>query len=86
MLEAVMDIERWGDGLGVRIPPAIARAARLRRGAKVTLTLDEDRGVITVGRRNLMTLADRLARYDQKLHCGEVMVAPLAGAEKTWEA
>ena len=48
MAEAVLDIKRWGNNLGVRLPAAVAREARLHVDQRVRVAVtdghDEDAG------------------------------------------
>ena len=83
MSEAVLDIKRWGNSLGVRLPAAIARAARLHEDQRVRITVEDGRVVIVPEPVAAPTLEERLARFDPSRHGGEVMgaAAPL-GAER----
>ena len=82
MSEAVLEIKIWGNSLGVRIPSAVARAARLKASQSVRLTVEAGRVIITPEAPGALTLAERLDRFDPALHAGESMAAPLLGAEK----
>ncbi len=73
MIEAELDIEPRGGYLGLRLPPALARAARLRAGKRVRTTVEDGRVVITPYDGKRLTLADRLARFDPAEHGGEAM-------------
>jgi antitoxin MazE len=78
MTEAILDIKTWGNSLGVRLPAAVARAARLHADQQVRLTVEDGRVVITPHGDKPETLAERLARFDPDVHGGEAMaVAPL---------
>ena len=78
MTEAILDIKTWGNSLGVRLPAALARAARLHADQQVRLTVEDGRVVITPHGDKPETLAERLARFDPDVHGGEAMaVAPL---------
>ena len=46
-----VQVARWGNSLGVRIPKQIAERAGLREGARVEIEADSDRIVITRARR-----------------------------------
>jgi antitoxin MazE len=46
-----VQVARWGNSLGVRIPKQIAERAGLREGARVEIEADADRIVITRARR-----------------------------------
>jgi antitoxin MazE len=45
-----VQVARWGNSLGVRIPKQIAERAGLREGARVELEAETDRVVITRAR------------------------------------
>jgi len=81
MPEAVLDIKPWGNNLGVRIPAAVARAAKLRANQRVTLSVENGRVVITPQSDKPLSLADRLALFDPVLHGGEAMAVVAVGAE-----
>lgn len=82
-METEQDIKRWGNNLGVRLPAAIARSARLQADQRVRICVEGDSIIITPIRDTQPTLAQRLACYDPSRHDGETMVTdrPL-GAEQ----
>ena len=82
MSEAVLDIKQWGNNLGVRLPAAVARAARLSANQRVRITVEKSRVVITPVAPKALTLEQRLALFDPGLHGGEVMAAAPLGAER----
>lgn len=82
MTEAELDIKPWGNNLGVRIPAAVAKAARLQANQRVTLSVEDGRVVITAHKAKPLSLAERLMRYDPALHGGEVMPTKPLGADK----
>jgi antitoxin MazE len=81
MSEAVLDIKLWGNNLGVRIPTAVARAAKLRANQRVKLTVEEGRVIITPQDDKPLSLQDRLAQFDPAVHGGEAMVTAPIGNE-----
>jgi len=83
MAEAVLDIKQWGNSLGVRLPAAVAREARLHADQRVRISVAGDQVVITPVDGARLTLEQRLAAYDPKRHGGEQMATtePL-GAER----
>ena len=81
MPEAVLDIKPWGNNLGVRIPTAVARAAKLRANQRVKLTVEEGRVIITPQNDKPLSLQDRLALFDPAVHGGEAMVTAPIGNE-----
>lgn len=80
--EAVLAIKHWGNSLGIRLPAAVAREARLNADQQVRISVEGGRVVITPLAEVSLTLAQRLARFDPVRHAGEVMVAPGVGAER----
>ena len=82
MPEATLYIKPWGNNLGVRIPAAVARAARLRAHQRVTLSVEGGRVVITPQHDAPLSLEARLALFDPALHGGEAMATAPVGAER----
>ena len=81
MSEATQDIKPWGNNLGVRLPAAVANAARLRANQRVRITVEDGRVIITPQRDGPATLAERLALFDPALHGGEAMATRPMGRE-----
>ncbi len=82
MTSAVLDIKRWGNNLGVRIPAAVAQEANLHLDQRVRLEVDNGRVIITPEPSALPSLEQRLAAFDPAVHGGEVMDTPAVGAEQ----
>ncbi len=82
MSEAVLELKTWGNSLGMRIPSALARAARLQANQSVKLTVEDGRLIVTPHGLKPPTLAERLEQYDPALHGGELMAVAPIGAEK----
>ncbi len=83
MSEAVLDIKRWGNSLGVRLPAAVARAAHLHADQRVRISVEGDQVIITPIKEVQLTLAQRLASYDPERHGREQMsTAQTLGAER----
>ena len=83
MVEVILDIKKWGNNLGVRLPAAIAREAHVYADQQVKLTVSGGQIIITPVQDKPLTLEQRLAQFDPARHSGEVMAPtqPL-GAEK----
>lgn len=81
-IEAVLDLKKWGNNLGVRLPVAVAKAAHLHVDQRVTVAVEDGRVVITPLEDAPLTLEQRLARFDPAKHGGEVMITEPLGAEK----
>ena len=79
--EAILDIKPWGNNLGVRLPAAVAREARLSANQRVRITVEDGRVIITPYGERPLSLADRLALFDPALHGGEAMPAVPVGQE-----
>ena len=71
MAEAVLDIKRWGNNLGVRLPAAVAREANLHVDQRVRVCVEGDRVVITPVDSVRLSLEQRLAAFDPKRHGGD---------------
>lgn len=82
MSEAVLDIKRWGNNLGVRLPAAVAKAAGLRADQRVRVAVEDGSVVITPVGDASPTLSERLARFDPARHGGEALSAAPVGAER----
>jgi antitoxin MazE len=82
MAEAVLDIKQWGNSLGVRLPVAVAREARLRVDQRVRVSVEGGQVIITPVDESRLTLEQRLAAYDVNRHGGEQMATPRVGAER----
>jgi len=71
MTEVTLGIKKWGNGLGVRLPSAIAREARLHVDQKVKLSIVDEKIILSPVLDEVLALDDRLARFDPKRHGGE---------------
>lgn len=82
MTEVTLDIKKWGNSLGVRLPSAIAREAHLHLDQKVKLSIVDEKIILSPVLEEVLSLDERLAKFDSKRHAGEAMVATeLLGAE-----
>ena len=82
MADTELILKQWGNSLGVRLPAAIARSARLRADQRVRLSVEGGNVVISPLGGTQPTLTDRLAAYDRNRHGGEAMATGRVGAEK----
>ncbi len=78
---ARVTIQQWGKSLAVRIPVAVARAARFEVGRVVEVASHDDVVTVKPIRPRQLTLAERLERFDPAVHGGEAMVVEPIGAE-----
>jgi antitoxin MazE len=84
MAEAVLDLKQWGNNLGVRLPAAVAREARLHVDQRVRVSVEGDQVVITPAGDSRLTLKRRLAAYDPRRHGGEQMVTTRRLGAERW--
>ena len=84
MAVAYLDIKKWGNSLGVRIPAVIAREARLKENQKVRIETDGDQVTIRAADNSLLSLEQRLDIFDKEKLGGEIMATQSVGAE-VWE-
>jgi antitoxin MazE len=84
MAQAVLAIKQWGNNLGVRLPAAVAREARLRVDQRVRVSVEGDQVVIRPVDDARLTLEQRLAAYDPKRHGGEQMATAQALGAERW--
>jgi len=82
MTSAILDIKRWGNNLGVRLPVGVARAAHLHADQPVRVEVDNGRVIITPLENVQPTLEQRLERFDPARHGGEAMPTKAVGAEQ----
>lgn len=75
MVTAHEHIERWGKGLGLRLPAEISKAVQLQVGQRVSISI-EGRSIILTPCKpcepSSISLADRLAQFDPVRHGGEI--------------
>lgn len=81
MSEAVLDIKRWGNSLGVRLPSPVAKAAGLKADQTVRVSVEGGRVVIAPVESTELSLEARLALFDPALHGGEALPVRPVGNE-----
>ena len=82
MTTAILDIKRWGNNLGVRLPVGVAREAHLHADQRVRIEVEQGRVIITPLENHHTTLEQRLAQFDPERHGGEAMATARLGAEQ----
>ncbi len=82
MAQAILSVKHWGNNLGVRLPQAVAREARLHADQQVRVSVEDGRVLIEPLPTETPSLEDRLKRFDPARHGGEVMAVAPVGAEK----
>lgn len=84
MTEVMLDIKRWGNNLGVRLPAAIAREAQLKDHQRVKLSVIDGQIIITPLIDEPLTLEQRLEQFDPTRHGGEVMQTSVNLGAEQW--
>lgn len=79
-----LHVKQWGNSLGVRLPAAIAKAAGLKADQCVEMAVQGHAVIITPCKEKIMTLEDRLAKFDPKKHGGEVMIVDTPRGAEQW--
>lgn len=74
-------VKKWGNGLGISISSAAARAAHLVPGTQVTLEVLPD-GELIVKTKSRLSLQQKLKLYDPSVHGGEFHTGGPLGAER----
>jgi antitoxin MazE len=82
MSEAILNIKRWGNSLGVRLPVAVSSEAHLHVDQQVRIMVEDGHVIIIPITEVPVTLEQRLERFDPTRHGGEVMVSEAIGAER----
>lgn len=82
MAKTELLIKAWGNGLGVRLPAKVARAAKLKAEQRVRLEVHGKTVVIRPVADPELTLEERLARFDPEKHGGEAPASGPVGAER----
>ncbi len=80
--EAVLDIKKWGNSLGVRLPTAVARAAHLHADQRVRVVVKNGQVMIIALTDAPLSLEQRLALFDVARHGGEAMASAAVGVER----
>ena len=73
-------LQKWGNGLGLRVPKAAAQRARLCAGSEVELTIENGRLVITPVGEDL-SLEEMLDRVMDENRHGLIDWGPSVGKE-----
>jgi antitoxin MazE len=78
---ATLTIQQWGNSLVVRIPSVVARSIGFKVGQSVKISAQDSAVMVVAAGERKLTLAQKLALFDLKLHGGEVMVTRRVGRE-----
>lgn len=80
-IKAEQIVQAWGNGLGVRITAAVAKAARFHKGLPVSVEVVDDGVLVRPCGKTRMTLEQKLAAFDPHLHGAESMADAAIGKE-----
>ncbi len=78
---ATLTVQQWGNSLAVRIPAAIARAARFKVGQPVEVSAQDSNVLVKAVGQPQLSLSQKLAAFDPALHGGEAMETRPMGRE-----
>ena len=73
MTKVELEVERWGNNLGVRLPAVIVRESHLKEHQRVRINVINGEIIIKPVTDTTLTLEQRLALFNPKTHGGEVM-------------
>lgn len=83
MTKTILNIKRWGNSLGVRLPVAVASEAHLHIDQQVSIEVEDGHVIITPITDVPLSLEQRLELFDPARHGGEIMVTKeVIGAER----
>jgi antitoxin MazE len=74
-------VQQWGSSLLLRIPAAVARAARLKVGQPVQVSAHDSTVVVVPVSARRLTLAQKLTAFDPATHGEESMATRSVGSE-----
>ena len=80
--KTILNIKKWGNNLGVRLPARITAEAGLHEDQRVELRVENELVIISPVPKEKHSLAQRLKRFDPKRHGGETMATDQIGAEE----
>ncbi len=78
---ANLTLQRWGNSLAVRIPASVAKSVGFRVGKPVEITVCDAGLLVTPKGEVRLSLAQKLALFDPKLHGGEALPSTPVGKE-----
>lgn len=80
-ISAGQTVQKWGNGLGIRITAPIAKAPRFARGLPIKVEVVDGGVFIRAVEEPKLTLEQKLKAFDATIHGGEVMATGRIGAE-----
>jgi antitoxin MazE len=77
----ILTLQRWGNSLAVGIPSSLAKSVGFKVGLPVEVSAQDSSVLVTAAGEPRLTLKQKLARFDPKLHGGEIMATVRTGKE-----
>jgi antitoxin MazE len=77
-----LDIKKWGNGLGVRVPKTIAEQVNFTENQKVDLVVENGCLIVAPLGEKTLTLEERLKKFNNNQQQEVMQVDELLGAEK----
>ena len=74
-------IEKWGDGLALRIPEALAELIGLTDGREIEVGVENGRLVVTPPRPGRLSFEEMCAQVTDENRHGEIDTGPAVGNE-----
>jgi antitoxin MazE len=74
-------IQQWGNSLALRIPKAFARQTKVKKGSRVSLTLENGRVIMKPLRRRKYTLQELVSKITPQNRHPEMDWGPPQGKE-----
>jgi antitoxin MazE len=74
-------IQQWGNSLALRIPKAFAQQTRVKKGSRVSLTLENGRVIMKPIRRRKYTLQELVSKITPQNRHPEMDWGPPQGKE-----
>lgn len=82
-MTATLNLKKWGNSLGVRLPAKIAREAKLETDMLVDIRVENGKVIIEPAANKNLSLEQRLELFNPEIHGGEAMeTAENLGAEQ----
>lgn len=79
MTKTMGRIAQWGNGVGIRLPARVVKAADLRLGQRMQISVENGAMIIRPHENDELSLEERLACFDPLRHGGEFMADSFSG-------
>jgi len=58
-----LKLQKWGNSIGIRIPANILKDLKLKKDDTVIIDKDDDKIIISIPKKECLSLADRFKQY-----------------------